>query len=344
METETTIEAQTSTISPNESTQSSVLGCCDGSSIHDEFNDDISNRITFAAGKIIKNKEQFEQSIDMYINYTWRQSCCQKCLAITSFLALLLSAAINVAFMSSNLIALKREKSEDYNLTEHMITWVEAICVYLLLLIFIAMFLFWPNSANMNFYLIAVSSMNILNFLGGLSPSGFIKISSGIWKMIKGMAASGTGFGYYVAVLLSILFPIEFTFLCGLAAGSVVLRLRQMTFVASVYFTEWDRFQVFRFIGFLNTMISLTKKGNMGITCINKLLLNVYDTNVKDIDENAADLDSKNPIPYSFTSMINQYIMKTKGRLVGLILCNFVSDETYIRILRNEDFSADAKN
>jgi len=238
------------------------------------------------------NEEAFAKLVNQHCDATWGQyaSAKNKAKVIISALATVGSAALNVWFLTNNVMEIERDSTEHYNLTEWVLLMIEAIMVYFFVLATLLYICILPAGGPMGIHTPIVLLLSYIDMTGGFSMLLGIKVLTIdklyahfkrlLWLM-KAMFCYTDGpmdkekFPRSVLLCSGIcclpLWPLLFVF-PFFAPAAFLLKVRQVAFVSTVYFRNWTRVQWFAFFGVINNVVGLTATENVSIESYQRAL------------------------------------------------------------------------
>lgn len=259
------------------------------------------------------------------------------------------SAALNMWFLLDKLTELSRNPNEDYNLTTWVLTFVELLLVYAVALFFfllLTLSILSPQQSG-NY----IGTIRLLKMVGGFSALWGLKglTISGLKKTRKSVSmffsnvlcASDATLKFRCFAFLTFPLAVLWWLLPVFAPAALLLKLRQVDFVSTVYFTDWNYTKYFQFLGFMNNVIGLTANEVDVIKSAERMVFMNPDL-AKEKDENWTDLAEMEDgdrvrVHKSFDNLIGYFLYeKVTSIFATLIILNtwLYDPDLYMALLR----------
>eukprot|EP01083_Nonionella_stella_P090505 252810_1 len=288
----------------------------------------------------------------IYVDHYWNDRF-RRTKIILAFVMAALSALINIIFASLNVLELKRDTKLNYNLTEYVLVYFEAIVIYIGLFMAISGIPSFGYPLRIALTGLHLMRMNVLFFIRfwmyGRSMrqlEAYIRWSrttpSLIRRLCTGCSDQSRSCGarviYVLRIVLIIAQLVSVPLLCVsplLGATGLLMRLRQFAWVNNLYVIDWSYVEWFKLLGFVNNIASLTAANTAHLAPIQRLLTGLYD-----VENGKIELTKRKRNEFFLMSQnITETIHLVKGKMIALLLSHSWREdpEVFIKIMRNVD-------
>eukprot|EP01083_Nonionella_stella_P045702 122599_1 len=286
---------------------------------------------------------QISDSTMLSVDYYW-DHCNQRTKVILSFSGAVLSALINIVFASMNIVDLERDEKEQYNLTEFVLVYIEAIVIYSGFFAVIYGFLKHPYTILAG---LRMMRFNVLSWIRMWVFNDYMQFVEGYIRRIKAfprrmrsvcknpVSIADISTALYMMSVVVFIPVLIVTPLLG--AAGLLLRLRQFAWIHTVYVIDWRFIEWFKFFGFVNNIASMSMRlRGAQITAIERLLTGLY---CEDEADSQSVSTTKRKEFYLLKHNVMMSIVNRKGKMIALLLIyKWQNDsEALIKILRNVD-------
>jgi len=294
----------------------------------------------------------YERVVEFHIAAAWGTRCTtiSRLKMLFSALVTIGSVALNLWFLTNNVMEQRRNEEEDYNLIEYVLLIIEASAVYLSTL-FALSYVVGLCSGSLE-----QRANNLMEFISHFKVVGGFSMLWGLhllkvgklyvhithWVSVNKRFLTSLPDGplryfriCYGGCAWMMCFPFTFMFLIFpfLGPAALLLKVRQVGFVSSVYFMKWTRMQWFQFFGFVNNVIK--------VTASEKVVLEAYHIALFYKKQEDSTQQNQRDEKYNFTKLTKLMIScavleKTQSVWKAGIILNSWSDqpETQLAMLR----------
>jgi len=236
---------------------------------------------------------EFVKVVHHHVDHTWGTPVGKLRLITSSFISLCL-AILNDWFLLSILLELNDDSDQEYHAVEWLMTFMEVLIVYALsfMLVVLLLTVICSSSISSKYMIMSIQCLQAIGNFSALLGLRMLTMS-GFKRHVQQMHSLMTNFfcisnqklrdrfgelsigGILCIRCILILFSSVFIVVACypiLAPAALLLKPRQVQFIATTHISDWDFDQYLKFFGFANNVISLTASDSVAIKTAERVL------------------------------------------------------------------------